>query len=81
MSDLKEWPFPPPPPPPPPSSPPSGQSSFLAGGVGGYSNPPPPRLLLAGDMVLWGMVGLVDEGIGSVYFKDSVGWERGVWGV
>ena len=43
--------------------------------------PPPPRLLLAGDMVLWGMVGLVDEGIGSVYFKDSVGWERGVWGV
>ena len=75
MSDLKEWPFPAPPPPPPPP-PPRGVFS----GWGGDSNPP-PQLLLAGDMVLWGMVGLVDEGIGSVYFKDSVGWERGVWGV
>ena len=78
MSDLKEWPFHPPP---PTSLLPPEWSEFFSGWGGGDSNPPPPRLLLAGDMVLWGMVGLVDEGIGSVYFKDSVGWERGVWGV
>ena len=80
MSDLKEWPFPPPPPP-TTLLPPLWSDFFSGWGGGGDSNPPPPRLLLAGDMVLWGMVGLVDEGIGSVYFKDSVGWERGVWGV
>ena len=78
MLDLKEWPFPP-----PPTSllPPEWLEFFSGWGGGGTVIPPPPRLLLAGDMVLWGMVGLVDEGIGSVYFKDSVGWERGVWGV
>ena len=76
MSDLKEWPFPPP----PTSLLPPEWSEFFSG-WGGGTVIPPPRLLLAGDMVLWGMVGLVDEGIGSVYFKDSVGWERGVWGV
>ena len=62
--------------PPPSYSPLSSQDSFLSWG----GTVIPPRLILIRDGIV-GDGGTSGQGDRSRFVNDSIGWERGVWGM